>query len=162
MRLYHGSNTEIETIDLSRGRQGKDFGSGFYTSADYMQAVEFTSNVIRREGKGIPTVTSFEFDESAFEKLNVKRFEGYTKEWAEFILANRQNDTGRPIHSYDIVIGPMADENIYSYISDFINGIISREKFWKLIKYGCPTHQIVFCTNEALNCAKFIDYREII
>lgn len=82
MKLYHGSNVEIEYVDLSRGRRGKDFGKGFYANPDYMQAVEFCSNVVRREGSGIPTVTSFEFDESALERLNVKRFEGYSKEWA--------------------------------------------------------------------------------
>lgn len=26
MKLYHGSNVSIETIDLKRGRKGKDFG----------------------------------------------------------------------------------------------------------------------------------------
>ena len=34
MKLYHGSNVSIETIDLKRGRKGKDFGQGFYLSAD--------------------------------------------------------------------------------------------------------------------------------
>ena len=35
--LYHGSNVSIETIDLKRGRKGKDFGQGFYLSADRYQ-----------------------------------------------------------------------------------------------------------------------------
>ena len=93
MKLYHGSNVEIDIIDLNRGRRGKDFGKGFYTNPDYKQAVEFCSNVIRREGSGVPTVTIFEFDEAALELLNVKRFEGYSKEWAEFILMNRSNSS---------------------------------------------------------------------
>ena len=32
--LYHGSNVKIETIDLKKSRPNKDFGSGFYLSAD--------------------------------------------------------------------------------------------------------------------------------
>ena len=28
--LYHGSNMEIDTIDLNRCRPDKDFGQGFY------------------------------------------------------------------------------------------------------------------------------------
>jgi hypothetical protein len=76
MKLYHGSNVEIESIDLARGRRGKDFGKGFYANPDYMQAVEFCSNVVRREGSGIPTVTSFEFDESGGKHyINKLRFE---------------------------------------------------------------------------------------
>ena len=53
MKLYHGSNVEIECVDLARGRRGKDFGKGFYANPDYMQAVEFCSNVVRREGAGV-------------------------------------------------------------------------------------------------------------
>ena len=34
MKLYHGSNMSIDEIDLKRGRRGKDFGQGFYLSAD--------------------------------------------------------------------------------------------------------------------------------
>jgi len=32
MTLYHGSNDDIETIDLERGLNYKDFGKGFYFS----------------------------------------------------------------------------------------------------------------------------------
>lgn len=32
MILYHGTNQDIETIDLSRGIQFKDFGKGFYVT----------------------------------------------------------------------------------------------------------------------------------
>lgn len=30
MTLYHGTNEDIETIDLTRGLRHKDFGKGFY------------------------------------------------------------------------------------------------------------------------------------
>ena len=32
MILYHGSNVEIQHIDLSKSARGKDFGKGFYLS----------------------------------------------------------------------------------------------------------------------------------
>ncbi len=32
MRLYHGSNVEINAVDLSKCMPFKDFGSGFYTT----------------------------------------------------------------------------------------------------------------------------------
>ena len=89
MILYHGSNVEIEEILLSKGRHGKDFGRGFYLSADYMQAVRMSENVVRREGSGTPVVTKFEFDETSLDGFSVKRFEGYTEDWAEFVLSNR-------------------------------------------------------------------------
>ena len=35
MILYHGSNIEIETIDLSKSKPNKDFGKAFYLSEEY-------------------------------------------------------------------------------------------------------------------------------
>lgn len=32
MKLYHGSNVEINEVDLSKCRPFKDFGVGFYTT----------------------------------------------------------------------------------------------------------------------------------
>lgn len=34
MKLYHGSTVNIEIIDLDKSRPNKDFGRGFYLSAD--------------------------------------------------------------------------------------------------------------------------------
>ena len=44
MILYHGSNTEIMEIDLSKCRPYKDFGSGFYLTAFKEQAVRMAKN----------------------------------------------------------------------------------------------------------------------
>ena len=154
MKLYHGSNVEIEYVDLSRGRRGKDFGKGFYANPDYMQAVEFCSNVVRREGSGIPTVTSFEFDESAMERLNVKRFEGYSKEWAEFILMNRNNISDKPAHDFDIVIGPIADDGVGTQIRRLSRGFITFDAFLEELKYSKVTYQYFFGTEQALTYLK--------
>lgn len=154
MKLYHGSNVEIDYVDLSRGRRGKDFGKGFYANPDYMQAVEFCSNVVRREGSGIPTVTSFEFDESALERLNVKRFEGYSKEWAEFILMNRNNISDKPAHDFDIVIGPIADDGVGTQIRRLSRGFIKFDAFLEELKYSKVTYQYFFGTEQALTYLK--------
>ena len=154
MKLYHGSNVEIEYVDLSRGRRGKDFGKGFYANPDYMQAVEFCSNVVRREGSGIPTVTSFEFDASALECLNVKRFEGYSKEWAEFILMNRNNISDKPAHDFDIVIGPIADDGVGTQIRRLSRGFITFDAFLEELKYSKVTYQYFFGTEQALTYLK--------
>lgn len=49
----------------------------------------------------------------------------------------------------------MADDTIWDYIEDFVEGLISREAFWELVKFKYPTHQIVFCTAKALESLKF-------
>lgn len=45
MILYHGSNTDIEKIDLSKCRPYKDFGKGFYLSVSEDQAVRMAKIV---------------------------------------------------------------------------------------------------------------------
>ena len=48
-------------------------------------------------------VSSFEFDENAAREagISLKVFDSYSKEWADFILANRKNDTRTQIHDFD-------------------------------------------------------------
>ena len=64
MILYHGSNVEIEAIDFSKSKPGKDFGVGFYLSPDENQALEMAEKKARLLG-GAPIVTRYEFDEEA-------------------------------------------------------------------------------------------------
>lgn len=83
--------------------------------------------------------------------LNRKVFETMTEEWLDFIVDCRHGGT----HSYDIVEEPMADDTIWDYIEDFLEGSITRTAFWELVKFKYPTHQILFCTDKALSQLKF-------
>lgn len=58
-------------------------------------------------------------------------------------------------HDYDVVVGPMADDTIWDYVEDYMAERISKEAFWELVKFKYPTHQIVFCTEKALQTIKF-------
>ena len=40
MKLYHGSNVPVNVPDLKHSKPYKDFGQGFYLSADRKQAVD--------------------------------------------------------------------------------------------------------------------------
>lgn len=51
MILYHGSNVEIVQIDLGKSRPNKDFGKGFYLSADYQQAMRMAQFKTKIEGE---------------------------------------------------------------------------------------------------------------
>ena len=58
-------------------------------------------------------------------------------------------------HAYDIVEGPMADDQVWDYVEDYMAKVISKEAFWELVKFKYPTHQIVFCTERALQTLRF-------
>lgn len=59
------------------------------------------------------------------------------------------------------MIGAMADDQIYNYISDYMDGTITREQFWVLAKFKYPTHQISFCTDESLKCLTYRGFEEV-
>ena len=75
-----------------------------------------------------------------------------TEEWLDFIVACRR---GNP-HAYDIVEGPMADDTIYNYIQNYMDGKISRAAFWELARFKYPTHQISFHSVQALDTLDFV------
>ena len=81
-----------------------------------------------------------------------------TEGWLDFIINCRHGEK----HSYDIVIGAMANDQIYNYIADYIDGIITREQFWVMAKFKYPTHQINFCTDAALKCLRFQSCENVI
>ena len=63
--------------------------------------------------------------------------------------------------SNEIVKGPMADDTIFNYVQNFIDGKISRAAFWELAKFNHPTHQISFHSISALNTLTFIGSEEV-
>lgn len=59
MILYHGSNQLITKIDLSKSKNFKDFGRGFYLTKDYARAVAMaqrTTAIMGRWESGSVTV----------------------------------------------------------------------------------------------------------
>lgn len=152
MILFHGSNVAIEKIDLSKSRPGKDFGKGFYLSANESQAIEMAESKVAFLG-GDPIVTAFEFDESLLSSgtLDVKLFDGYTETWARFVYENRENFSDIPIHHYDIVYGPRADDRVGAQIRSFKNGSIDLNELINRIKYlKGITFQYYFGTDAAI------------
>lgn len=157
MKLYHGSNTEIDSIDLSRSKVGKDFGCGFYLSAQREQAAELAERKTEQIGEGIPVVNEFEFDEALLVDgtLSVLRFEEYSKEWAEFVLLNRKNRSRVPAHPYDVVVGPIANDTVGYQIRRFMIGVITMDQFIEELKYMKGiSFQYFFGTEKAIKYLK--------
>lgn len=143
MELFHGSYLTIKEPKIIQGRYTKDFGSGFYCTQLLQQAERWAGKY------DSPHVNIYDY--ALVDGLKVLEFQEMTDEWLDFVVSCRN---GLP-HSYDIVIGAMADDQIYNYVSDFIRGIITREQFWALAKFKYPTHQIAFCTEASLKCLTF-------
>lgn len=150
MRLYHGSNTKIEQIDLAKCKPYKDFGQGFYLTEIKEQAEQMARRTATIYG-GDPIVTEFEFDESALDDLSVKRFENPSEEWALFVMANRSRENTHPTHSFDIVVGPVADDTIATLFRNFDDGIIDLQMLVNGLRYKKISSQYFFHTESAIH-----------
>ena len=150
MVVYHGSKDTVERPELRTVGYNKDFYCGFYCTILQEQAKRWA---VRVSGRGF--LNMYEYSE--LPGLAVLRFPEMSEEWLDFIIGCR---SGTP-HNYDIVEGPMADDQIYNYIQDYIDGNISREAFWGLAKFRKPTHQISFHTDRALDSLRFIGAIEV-
>lgn len=161
MKVYHGSYVAIRTIDLSWGRPDRDFGRGFYVTRFREQAQEWANR--KGEDKHVQGIVSeFIFDECIWEDVELKllRFDGYTEDWLDFIVKNRQNRTRtKQMHDYDIVEGPIADDAVTVRVNDYIRGDVSKKDFLEELKFRRPTHQICFCTTASLQALEYIDSR---
>ncbi len=151
MILYHGTNEDISEIDLSKSRLGKDFGVGFYLTSDRNVARRQSERKFIQQDSGDVNVYEYEWNECPNRELRILRFDGYSLEWANFILSNRQNKERTNTHLYDIVIGPIADDTIGFQIRRIQDGVISIEQFMEEIKYHTVTMQYLFATERAVS-----------
>ncbi len=149
MTVFHGGYEPVEKPEIRKGRNTKDFGDGFYCTIIKEQAQRWA----RRYDSKIVSIYNVRMNTA----LKIKDFKEMTDEWLDFIIDCR---AGRS-HYYDIVIGAMADDQIYNFISDYMDGAITREQFWVLAKFKYPTHQINFCTEEALECLEYRGYEVV-
>ena len=157
LKLYHGSNVLIDKIDLSRSRCGKDFGCGFYLNPNMSQAMDMAERTFQRMKEGEPLLNTYLFDENLLKSgspLSVKVFNDYSIEWAEFILKNRKNLSHAPIHSYDIVVGPIADDTVGLQMRRLVQGYISIERMIEELRFHEPAIQYFFGTEKAISYLK--------
>lgn len=155
MILYHGSNIDIQVIELSKSRPNKDFGQGFYLTEDKQQALRMAEQKVLQSG-GSPVVNVYEFDETYLtnDTLRVKCFEGYTEDWARFILANRNRSTKERQHDYDIVIGAIADDKVGVQLFRYMKEYIDLPTLVKKLQYVHLTTQYYFGTEKAIKLLK--------
>ena len=152
MILYHGTNQEFTEIDLAHGFRYKDFGKGFYLTPDRNTAIRMAQKKARLFG-GSATLITYELDDVFMQSgLNVKVFpEKACVEWLLFIDANRDRKSKEPVHDYDIVIGPIADDGVVLQLTNYREGIYSPERVAELLQDRYLDQQYYFGTERALS-----------
>ena len=157
MILYHGTNTVFSKIDLSRSKDKRDFGKGFYTTTIYEQAEKWAKNQFIRYGGDGSFVKIFEYE--TINELKMLEFKAMNKEWLEFVKENRTK--GGIAHNYDIVKGPVANDNTMRTIALYISGIYTTEQAIEQLSFFKVNDQISFHTQKALSLLQWKEDRRV-
>lgn len=139
---------------IVKTKYAKDFGWGFYTTQDEEQAKRWAKRRAQRFD-GTPSVSVYEYTSN--ETLLSLEFKATSPEWIDFIAACRHGN----LHRYDVVSGPMADDDVWNVVEDYLSGIMSREEFLSTIKFRHPTHQMSFHSIAGLNSISFVRGYEV-
>ena len=159
MKVYHGSLVVVENPEIRVVDRYLDFGYGFYTTMNEEQAVNWTAKQKNRKGTNIGYVSKYEFDiEKAESDLKIIRFDKADKEWLDFVSANRKGQCGE---TYDIVIGPVADDGVYEVVRFYEIGVYDLEEALKRLKVEELYNQVLFHTEKSLTYLRFIGAEEI-
>lgn len=175
--LFHGTNILFSEIDLSKANATSDFGRGFYLTNILEQAVEWAGQRRRIQFDGELSVREYlrsayvlkyelSFDELKKHNMNLKVFSEYDREWLDIILLGRRHldindheveDVSNLLNEYDIIAGPMADNNLNAKLNRYARHPYDRNILLDEIKMVKENYQIVFKTTKSLNALKKLE-----
>ena len=152
LNLYHGSNYNFDVIDLSKSKDKRDFGRGFYTTTLREQAEDWAEVLFERyRGDGI---FIYEMELELAKELSVKSYDGLSEEWLLMVQKNRS--LGGIQHKFDIVQGPVANDKTTRTIALYIAGIINANEAIERLRFNQVNNQVSIHTLAALSHIKLI------
>ena len=153
MTLYHGSDCLFEEIDLTKSLGKRDFGTGFYTTTISSQAESWAKSRKLRNQSEHAYVYVYEIDVPE-NTLLIKTFDGLSVEWLNTVRDNRK--LGGVQHNYDIMIGPVANDNTMLTVTRYIQGTYTADEALRRLAYANVNDQVSFHTEKALQYVRFI------
>lgn len=160
MLVYHGSVEVVENPEIRESNRTLDYGSGFYTTTSYEQAVAWVKRRMAELNMSKGYVCVYELDELQLRPLNVLYFEDPTEEWVDFVMCNRTIKGFA--HDFDVVYGPVANDRVYASFALYEAGLLSKSTLITELKTYRLVDQFLFHTEESLKTIKFLKAEEIL
>ena len=158
MKLYHGSTDIVERPQIIVSNKFLDFGCGFYTTTNQEQALRW-AEIKKKRIKGEKAYLNiYEIDELLLSNFSVLRFDNPSREWLEFVIANRR---GVASHNYDIVTGAVANDTLYRTITIYESGVLTFEETINRLKVHTLFDQLSFHTEKALAGLTFVEAKVV-
>lgn len=157
MILYHGSNVEVKKPLIIKSKRLLDFGGGFYLTSEYEQAKKWAVRTTARRAEGRPTISVYNVDDEKLKKLSLLVFEKADKEWLRYISIYRTDKLASD--SYDIVIGPVANDQAIRTINDFLKGRFTENMAVQLLLPQKLKDQYAFKTDKAVAILELVEVK---
>ena len=157
MILYHGSLEIVKQPRIMEASRPLDFGRGFYTTTSLQQALRWVKLRMEQSNAKDGYINMYEY--SPMKGLKVRRFRSANAAWVDFVHDNRTKLDFE--HDYDIVEGPVANDNVYLSFNLYESGIITKAELIRRLKTYKLVDQLLFHTEQSLDTLKFVDYKEI-
>jgi len=164
INLYHGGEFPVKD-PLPRPpkeTRSHDFGLGFYATTSQDQARRWVGIRMRQHvyEKGVVSSYAFNADALLSKGLKVKVFVGPTSEWFDFVMANRHDVNFT--HDYDIVMGPVANDNVYETLTLFEDGILTKDEAIVRLRAYKLVDQVFFHSAEALRFLSYVEAETVV
>ena len=160
--FYHGSKKGIVGDIAPISREECDFGQGFYMGTDTLQPL----TLVCTEDK--PKFYTVEIDLSGLKVLEVE----IGMDWAMMIAYYRkqmERVRGTSIYNkyahfadgYDVIVGYIANDRMYTELARFFNGTITDKALLKCLSVLDLGKQYVAITPKACNQIKILEERDL-
>ena len=156
MKLYHGGLEPCPKPKILTTDRVGDFGIGFYTTSSRAQAQCFIQNKASKQNVSQGYLSCYEVPDDFLRQnsLKIKNFTAADETWIDFVLKNRrQADID---HNYDVIYGPVANDQVYASFTLFENELISKAELIERLKTTRLVDQILFHTEKSLLILKYM------
>jgi len=160
MIVYHGSVISIEIPKILTSNRMLDFGVGFYTTSNMEQANRWSEIVAAKHKTNTCVITEYEFDLNvAKDELAIISFDKPDVEWLDFVCLNRSGKI--PPVPYDIAIGPVANDQVYTIVTLYEQGVLSKEAAIIELRVRELYNQTLFHTEKSLKYCRYVRHTTI-
>lgn len=157
MILYHGSLEIVEKPQILQANRPLDFGTGFYTTTSLQQARRWVKLRMEQNQASVGYINIYEY--TPRRGLRTRRFQSANEAWVDFVHANRTIQNYN--HDYDIVTGPVANDNVYLSFNLYESGIISKRELIRRLKTYKLVDQMLFHTERSLDTLEYTGNKEV-
>ena len=157
MTLYHGSLEIVEKPQILQANRPLDFGTGFYTTTSLQQAGRWVKLRMEQSQASVGYINIYEYTPQR--GFRTRRFQSANEAWVDFVHANRTIQNYN--HDYDIVTGPVANDNVYLSFNLYESGIISKRELIRRLKTYKLVDQLLFHTEKSLATLEYTGNKEV-